>query len=146
MFKWDNRYLIGINTIDDQHKIMFEIGNRLSGMTISKMKEDRFIDILVLVNELLIYSTDHFKDEEKYMRTINYPDLKNHIIGHNKFLDYVSSIDILNLDANQESVVTDLLEFISNWISNHILISDQKIVEHLENKSFKKQSQNTINK
>lgn len=130
MFEWKDTYSIGIETIDDQHKGLLEIGNRLEDMNISDLKEDNYIEILVILNELLIYSRDHFQAEEAYMASINYPHLDQHCIRHNKFIDYVASIDIQDESINQELIIKDLFVFIEKWIINHILKDDLMISQY----------------
>ncbi|MGB9819019.1 MAG: bacteriohemerythrin [Thermovenabulum sp.] len=73
------------------------------------------------------YAKYHFKSEEEYMEKIGYKRLLSHKFEHKDFIEKIDSIDIFKIDQNQESYIIELLEFIVNWISNHILEKDKKI-------------------
>lgn len=131
MFKWDEKYSIGIEDIDEQHKGLFEIGNWLNELNLSELKNDHYIEVMIIINELLVYSNDHFKDEEAYMKQVKYPKLEDHIKIHQRFIDYVASFDFEVLYEQGEVMIESLFTFINRWIVQHIMNEDQKIQKYV---------------
>ncbi len=74
--KWDDAYSLGIKNIDDQHKKLFDIVDKIFSLQESK---DVKGNIRTILHELFEYIKVHFKDEEEFMKSINYPDLAYHI-------------------------------------------------------------------
>ena len=60
MIKWDERYRLGIDIIDEQHKKLFEIAGEAEH--IMKMPEhlDKYDEIVDIVNQLRDYVRYHF--------------------------------------------------------------------------------------
>jgi len=131
MFDWKEEYAIGIEAIDDQHQGWFKLGKKLEDLADNHQYEENFEKIIFAINDLLTYTSDHFKKEEAYMKSINYPDRTAHMTDHQKMVDYIASIDIGAIDETQHKTIGALVDFISGWIINHILIVDQKIVDYI---------------
>lgn len=131
MFKWDNKYSLGVETIDVQHQALFKVGEKLAKLVTSKRKSDNFSDIMLAISELLSYTNEHFDSEEKYMRSIHYPKLEEHKIQHKKMIDYISKIDIGSIHLTQHKTLESLVDFLSNWIGNHIMETDQQLAEYV---------------
>lgn len=130
MFKWESHYSVGIEKIDQQHKELFEIGRKLDELVKTRSHSDNFSDIILAVTELLSYTTEHFNSEEEYMQSIKYPGLEEHRIQHRKMIDYITQIDIANIHMTQHKTLESLVEFLGQWITNHILDVDQKYSEY----------------
>ncbi|MDF2858452.1 MAG: bacteriohemerythrin [Neobacillus sp.] len=133
-FKWKDRYSLDIAVIDEQHKKLFEIGNRAYDLAILNDSYDHFDEILSIVNELLDYTKYHFEYEEELMKKYNYEGLIHQHNEHAFYVDKVTSLSQEKIDANQQKSVLDILDFLSEWISSHILISDRKYVDAIKQK------------
>ena len=98
--KWDDAYSLGIKNIDDQHKKLFDIVDKIFSLQESK---DVKGNIRTILHELFEYIKVHFKDEEEFMKSINYPDLAYHIELHEQLVKSVSAIlrDPSRLDVIQ---------------------------------------------
>lgn len=129
MLKWKDDYLIGINKIDEQHKELF----RIAESAYSLLKSDYFVDkynkIVEIIEELREYTIFHFQEEQKYMISIKYKRFFAHKIEHDDFIEKLNKVDLTDVDNNQDKYIMDLLEFVVNWISKHILGTDLKIIE-----------------
>jgi len=70
--KWTPNLSVGVDFIDEQHKIWFEKADQLfSAGQRGEAKEY----ILQMFDFLEEYTNTHFRDEEEYMASINYPEL-----------------------------------------------------------------------
>ncbi|MGB9975588.1 bacteriohemerythrin [Thermovenabulum sp.] len=128
MIKWKDDYKIGIYEIDNQHRRLFEIAEDTYNLLKNEFILDKYDKIIELISELKDYAKYHFKSEEDYMEKIGYKRLLSHKVEHKDFIEKIDSIDVFKIDQNQEAYVMELLDFIVNWISNHILEKDKKII------------------
>lgn len=131
MFKWKDSYSCNIRQIDEQHKKLFELANKIYNIVLLDDKYDHFDEIVGTIRTLKEYTVFHFSYEEEVMRKYEYGDVDNHKIEHEAFIKKISSINEEKIDEKQKSFLMDLLEFVVNWIENHILKSDLKYKDYL---------------
>jgi putative ATP-dependent endonuclease of the OLD family len=77
--------------------------------------------------ELEDYTKFHFSEEEEYMESIHYEGLEAQKRAHAAFIDRLEQVDPDEIDANPQEYLNELLEFLLNWLINHILYTDKKI-------------------
>ena len=135
-FQWKERYKLGIPEIDMQHKKLFEIGNRAYDIAMSDYDYDRYDDIMSIIYELLEYTKYHFNYEEKLMEKYGYTGIDSQKTEHNFYIDKISNISPSAIDDDQEKAILDILGFLSQWISTHILFSDRKYVDEFKQKGI----------
>lgn len=131
-FEWKDRYSLHIPEIDAQHKRLFEIGNRAYDIALLNDDYDHYDEIMSIIGELLDYTKYHFGYEEKLLEKYGYPELGGHYKEHNFYINKFKKISGEKVDDNQQQIVLDILDFLSQWISNHILISDRKYTLYLK--------------
>ena len=83
-----------------------------------------------ILSDLSDYTQKHFADEEQYMESINYPELPEQKKAHQIFIDKLEGIDLYSLDDNQQEYLEELIEFLLNWLSVHILNMDKRIGDY----------------
>lgn len=127
MLKWKDDYLLGIEEIDKQHKKLFEIAGRAYELFKNDIYMDKYDKIVEILEELKDYAVFHFSFEEKYMLNIGYKKFISHKAEHNEFLQKVENTDLNKIDTDQNAYLLSILEFIMNWISEHILQKDKHI-------------------
>lgn len=128
MIKWKDEYRIGIDEIDEQHKKIFDIANEVYELLKNDFYFDKYDRIVELLEDLKDYAKFHFSFEEDYMLSINYKGYFSQKVAHDRFIEKVNSFDLDAIDENQDQYVLEILDFIVDWISQHILKSDKKIV------------------
>lgn len=129
MIEWKNDYSIGVADIDDQHKKLFEIANRAYSLLKNELITDKYDQIAVIFAELLDYTEYHFGFEENHMKSIGYKKFLSHKVIHDDFVERVKNIDLKQVDEDQDKYLMDLLDFVANWISDHILVQDKSITK-----------------
>ncbi len=131
MFLWKEELDLGINSIDEQHKKFFEIGNKIDEllMDCEEGKED-YDEIYNVINELKDYTFYHFKTEEDLFIKYNYPDYEQHKMKHNEFKAYIESLDLETIHEDQTEFLKELLGKIIQWIFNHIVTTDSLYKDH----------------
>jgi hemerythrin len=120
--EWNEKYSVHIEEIDSQHKKIFSIINRLHGaMKARKGKEV----IGNLLDELVDYTYYHFATEEKYFRLCSYPHFDVHKSEHDLMRGLTADLK-KKFDTNAEMIVIEAMELLKDWLSDHVLGSDQK--------------------
>lgn len=127
MLKWKEEYETGIAHLDEQHKHLFDIGNKAYSLLDDDL--DKFDEITALIEELKEYTIHHFTTEEAYMKSINHRKLFSHKVEHDDFINKVKGIDLEKMDENQEEALRDLIGFVFDWIAEHILGKDMQYAE-----------------
>ncbi len=122
------KYMTGIESIDEEHRGLFEIiGNAYRMIESGIMISDHYDDIMRLLDQLEKYTEVHFAHEEEYMEQIGYPKLEDQRRAHAVFLDRLEEKDLGENLENQQEYLEDLLDFLYAWLGNHILKMDKPI-------------------
>lgn len=134
MFKWKEDFSVNVQMIDDQHKELFKLGTELYTLVSAKDGIDRYDEIMVVIGRLSDYTVEHFDYEEGVMKDNNYDNFDEHKRQHDAFVSKIQSIKAEDVDVRQRKIGMDLIVFVSNWIENHILVTDMKYKEFLNEK------------
>lgn len=123
-------FMTKVDFVNEQHANLFEIINKGWDVLDDDMIFDKFDKIVTVLNELKLYTQRHFADEEEYMKSINYAGLEAQQTVHEAFIERVVNLDLAEIeemDENQDEYLRELLEFLNDWLINHILRMDTKI-------------------
>ncbi|MEL7563559.1 MAG: bacteriohemerythrin [Dehalobacterium sp.] len=132
LFQWKTTYTVGITEIDNQHKILFEIGSKIYDLALLKDDYDHYDEIMKILDELRAYTKYHFGFEEKLMEKSSDVDSTNkHKLEHKLFIEKLEKVNIEDIDRAQNKAILEILQFTLNWITNHILHTDQKYFSYL---------------
>lgn len=123
MYEFTEDCMIHIDTIDNEHKRLFNIINE----AIATLAESD--DVTVLANEILknlkFYAATHFAHEEEYMESINDPELPLQKKQHAAFTEKINSFSVEGMSADEaKNALNDLLTYLVRWLYGHILSSD----------------------
>lgn len=129
MYEWKEEYLIGIESIDNEHKELFEIADEIYQLCINEFVPDKYDNIADLVQRLKDYTEKHFEHEEAYMESIQYKRMFMQKVQHDNFRRKLEAMDLEVMDDNQEEAIEDLLKFITDWLVEHIMETDKRIAE-----------------
>ena len=129
---WIDEYNIGIEKIDEQHKFLVGVINELYNAFMNRQHKEKMQNI---IKELDDYTDFHFKTEEDYFQRFGYAEKDEHIREHNYFREKIG--EFKQDFKNTESALTfSVLNFLRNWLINHIQGTDQKYVSFLKEKGF----------
>ena len=125
---WNERYNLGVDIIDREHKKLFSILNKLFDIGQQEEKSQW------VCQEAIKYFKDpavqHFIDEEIYMASINYPEIAIHKRIHTNFREITLPALEKELELNEYSqdAVNHFLGVCAGWLIGHTLIEDHAIV------------------
>lgn len=131
-FAFTQNFHTGIPIIDEEHKQLFAIITKTNDVIHAELLHDKYDEIMGILTQLREYTEMHFADEESFMETISYPDLEAQKRAHSAFVEKLVEIDLFDLDAmddNQQTYLESLIDFLSGWLTNHILNMDKRIAE-----------------
>lgn len=131
LFEWSGEFETGINSIDTEHKKLVEYVNRLhDGM----MEGQATAALGIILDGLVAYTASHFKHEERIFEQIGYAESPEHLEHHKKLVAQV--VDFQNKFKSGDATMSmELMDFLKDWLMNHILKEDMKYVETMkENK------------
>ncbi len=125
MFEWDEKYSVGVLSIDNQHKEILSIMGRL----LEAMKKGQASEIIAgIIHELEKYAASHFQKEEFFFHRFNYIGSSDHIIEHQNFKDKIRALKS-DLHSGKITLSFELLNFLKDWIDHHILVIDKAYSE-----------------
>lgn len=127
MYEMKDEFLTGIEVIDNQHRTLFEIADKIYMLLKDDFAIDKYDRIVAFIEELKEYTVYHFKTEEEYMESISYKRMFTQKIDHNNFVKKLDEIDLKEIDENQDESIINLLEFVNGWLISHILEKDKLI-------------------
>lgn len=127
IFYWSSQYEIGIKEIDEQHKQLVEIISDLFEAMRVGLGYKQVEPTIVKLKDYTIY---HFSEEEKLMERINYPKLEAHKEAHKYFVETISEFEQRYKDG-EVALTLSILEFLKNWLINHIGNVDKDIVNYM---------------
>ena len=118
---WSEKLSVGVKAVDDQHTVLFDTINELHA---AMMKGQARTIVGELLCKLLLYTRNHFSDEEKMLEDANYPGLAVHQIKHRALTKQVEEY-IARFQKGDLTLSNELASFLSDWLKTHILSVDQ---------------------
>ncbi len=122
--EWSEKYSMGMDEIDEQHHRLFVLVNRLHQAVVDGAEQSTIGEIL---DELIDYTVNHFDTEEKIFKENNYPEYEVHKQQHDDLTAQVVELQS-KFREGSATISFEVLDFLSEWLTNHTLDSDRKYV------------------
>ncbi len=120
--EWSSKFELGIPDMDKQHQRWLEILNNFY----EKMDNDQISEnVKILIDEVLDYTNYHFKEEERFLTSIHYPNIEDQKQMHSDIIDMIKGY---RDKAEQGKLIISmtLTTELKRWFKEHILIEDMK--------------------
>jgi len=130
---WKDEYSVGIDSIDQQHKKLVNLINHLQTAIDYSTGEEFERDAL---DELVDYTKTHFTYEEGLMRDNDYPDFEAHKAQHEAMFKKVAEV-LAEYEKDQDTAMSNAVEYLKNWLINHINGTDKQYSSYLIGKGVK---------
>jgi hemerythrin len=122
LFPWSEIYSVKIGIVDTQHKNLVNILNELHQAMLGAQGKDKVGQVLL---NLIKYTQVHFAMEEKLMQSHGYTDFPAHKAEHDQLASTVLEFQRKFL-SNEVGLTVEMMDFLKDWLSKHILDSDKK--------------------
>ena len=127
LIEWTDDLSVGVQEIDEQHKVLVNLLNKLYEAIITS-NEDHMIKSIL--QELIQYTVIHFAVEESLMRIFNYPNYEEHKKQHALLVEQVLQLQN-NVERNESELSLDTLNFLRHWLTEHIMGEDMRYTPYL---------------
>ena len=129
---WTSDLSVGIELIDEQHKMLIKHLNDLS----ESLKEQRGLaKITTTLNFLIEYTDFHFTAEEKHMAANDYQELENHKKKHAEFKTTLSNMEEDLQEEGATQLLADSMDaLLVKWLFEHIRLVDVAFGKFLKEK------------
>jgi hemerythrin len=122
--EWSAKHRVNVKEIDEQHKYFIGLINEMFEALERREVESVVDDTL---NQLAAYAQFHFATEEKLMARCGYEGLEEQKALHAALMNRLAEL----LDERQVTLdiykyYYDLLDFLKDWLLDHLLIEDKK--------------------
>ncbi len=126
-FEWNAKYKLGVDEMDGEHKILIAKMNRTYELITAKAPLAQCLEAL---DDFMNYTAEHFRDEEKYMGAMSYPQLSMHRSLHQAL---VASLQGFRRDmAGGQLAGEKLFDFLARWLTGHILGVDMRYAKYVQ--------------
>ena len=122
LLTWNEKYSVGVHALDAQHTGLFNVLNDLHA---AMMKGEARTLTGPLLKKLVEYTGTHFAAEEQMMARTNYPGLAEHRAQHVELVKQVKGY-VERWDRGEITLNLHLLNFLRDWLTNHIQKTDHQ--------------------
>lgn len=130
LVNWNESYSVGVPSLDAQHKQLIEALNALHDAMSNGQAADR---MKTLVGKLGQYANTHLQTEENLLTLNNFRGFAEHKAEHDAYVTKMRNFE-KDLNNGKKIVSVELLTFLREWWTGHILNSDKKYAELLKSR------------
>jgi len=131
---WNDRYSVGVDIFDAQHKRLFALINDVHAAMVTKTTNER---IGAIIAELLDYTKKHFGKEEELMKEAAYEGYDEQHTEHARLVEQLLDFK-REFDEGRAIVDLKLMGFLKGWLVKHILGTDMKYKGFFREKGLSK--------
>lgn len=149
LMAWSTHFETGIELIDEQHRALVNMINQAAPhLALNGEAAKRAVG--PLLDNLTSYAAVHFHDEEKFMAQ-QYLTREYRKLHHQSHVAFVGELTQMRSQYEREGELSgsDLLRFLTSWLSFHILMEDQRMsrqVKHMAEGLTAEQAFEQVNK
>jgi len=127
---WDEELSVGVRKLDEQHKELIRMINKLIEAKNTKVDSETISDTLTKMTK---YTDYHFQTEEQYLIDYDYPEYSSQKKQHSEFKKKAVAF-CMDTMAYKETIPAEILSYLKDWLTHHILKSDMKYKSFLNDK------------
>jgi len=133
LMSWNPRMSVGVAVLDADHQKLVGMVNELyDGVQSGHGKES----LGTILDRLIDYTKVHFAREEKFFAQTNYPDSVAHKKQHDDLCRQVLDVQQKYKTGATSTLSLEVMNFLKNWLINHIQGEDKKYGPHLNGKGI----------
>lgn len=130
MIGWQERFNIGVESIDSAHQELFRIINKLHKIA-QRGGDNAKWTASQAIKYVHSYALKHFQDEEAYMVSINFRDYEAHKAIHTTMREKIIPRLYSHLEQENYSVASIelFLKVFEKWLIKHIVGHDRELIQ-----------------
>ena len=126
LMEWDaTKFELAVPKMDDQHKKLIDIMNRLYDRHHANAAKPELDKLLI---ELRNYTLLHFREEEALLEKMQFPQYARHKLIHEQLLTDFSK-HYQAFAAGNGEISSAFFDFLRLWLTSHIMHIDRKYSE-----------------
>ena len=134
---WNSNFSVKVAEFDEQHKKLISMIQELY----SHMEEAKGDQVLkATLKKLIDYTDYHFGTEQINFEKYQYPKKAEHIAQHTNLLKKAHQL-YEDLEAGTAVLSNEVLDFLQDWVMNHILKTDMEYAEFFKDKAIQTTSE-----
>lgn len=126
-FTWKEEMSVGLARLDDDHKALIAIINRLAAAVEDARRGAPMAPGIIdrTLQDLIRYTEYHFGREEAVLEATGYRTLREHQMKHHRFVDDLRELRATRPGGGDLAYSLELLDFLRHWLTRHIMVEDQ---------------------
>ncbi len=125
--EWSESLVLDCGVMDETHRELIELLNRLADATDEKM--------LTVLDEFIRHTEDHFAQEQRWMEQMTYPPLTCHVKEHDGVLETAHEVR-RRVAAGETRFGQVLARAVAEWFANHAASMDQVLALYMKEKGY----------
>jgi diguanylate cyclase (GGDEF)-like protein/hemerythrin-like metal-binding protein len=128
--KWADTMATGIAEVDEQHRRLLDIFNRI---VLAQTQDVSREAVTALLNELVEYTRYHFREEERLMRRwrVSATHRSLHLRAHGSFRRFLRQAQAC-VGEHLPEVIVELMAFLAQWLLHHIMQVDMQMGREIQ--------------
>jgi hemerythrin-like metal-binding protein len=131
LVEWSDEFSVGVEEIDNEHKTLLKLLNGLHRAVEAGGGQEALGKVL---EGLIRYVSYHFSHEEEMFVRTKYPGYIRHRQQHQALTTTVAEIYTEFQSGADATLPKQVLEFLKNWLYDHILESDRAFGNYFNRK------------
>jgi len=125
LLEWKDEYLLGLDSLDFEHKDLFKCINDLYRQCAIHGEET---ELEYCLGQLYARLAAHFALEESTMREMKNPHYEDHKAEHDRFLEEVTEVVASFGNNPGEEQVEAFAMRVKEWVLHHITTTDRNLI------------------
>lgn len=123
---------VGLRRYDEEHQRMGDLINQIHQAALER--RDRSL-CQALLERFQQATRNHFDSEEAALRETGFPDHEAHAEEHTQLLSALRDMQQRYQSGSLSALI--LVDFLRNWLIQHIKLSDRKYAAHLRRQGYR---------
>ena len=129
--EWTPDLEIGVDAIDEEHRSIIELYNRIYQYYDSKADE---MLLERAISDFRFLFSFHFLREENYMTEIGYPDFESHAKEHEIMVNLLNKFS--HGGANNDESCQKIAFLVLQWLSSHLEGADRTLAKYAKQRGL----------
>jgi len=129
LFHWDESHAVYLPEVDAEHRNLFRVAAELHKTLLARTSAEKFRAVL---RNLLAQTEAHLQHEERLMLALDYPSYEWHRRQHDTVRKHAKAL-ARRIAAGDSDAPMLLLEFLAQWMRDHIGLADKMMASYLRN-------------